>query len=127
MSVYLKQLYRIVQSEGYNNINIPLTLQHIELLFLCFESPALDLKEKYSIFGALEQMVILYKYQEEDKKFLANIKAVLDKIHSLALSGQEAQNGDTIKSAFMLTEAMFAINCNDTHAMVIETCLNQLF
>ena len=32
-----------------------------------------------------------------------------------------------IKSAFMLTEAMFAINSNEAHSMIIENCLNQLF
>lgn len=31
---------------------------------MCFENQSLDLKQKYSIFGALEQMLILYKYQE---------------------------------------------------------------
>jgi len=27
----------------------------------------------------------------------------------------------------MLTEAMFAINSNEAHSMIIENCLNQLF
>jgi len=90
MSVYLKSLYRVIQSDGYNNIDVPATLQHIELLFLCFESPALELKEKYSIFGALEQMVILYKYQEtSEPSFNTNIKSVLLKIQQLASQGQE--------------------------------------
>ena len=80
MAVYLKQVYRIIQSEGYSVIDVPATLQHIELLFLCFESPALELKEKYNLFGPLEQMVLLYKYQEVEDKFLTNIKQVLVKI-----------------------------------------------
>ena len=70
-----------MQSDGYNNIDIPQTLKHIELLFICFESPALELKQKYSIFGAVEQMILLYKYQESDgAKFLSNIKQILQKI-----------------------------------------------
>jgi len=54
LSVYSKSFYRTVQSDGYNNIDIPGTMKHIELLFMCFESTALELKSKYSIFGALE-------------------------------------------------------------------------
>lgn len=81
LSVYLKQLYRMIQAEGYNNIQIPNTLQHIELLFMCFENQSLDLKHKYSIFGALEQMLILYKYQENSTdEFTNNIKSVLGKL-----------------------------------------------
>lgn len=44
LSVYCKQFYRVVTSNGYNNINIPQTLQHIEYLFSCFESTAIELK-----------------------------------------------------------------------------------
>lgn len=64
LSVYCKQFYRVVSSAGYNTIDIPKTLSHIELLFKCFESNSIELKQKYSIFGALEQMILLYKYQE---------------------------------------------------------------
>ena len=64
LSVHLKQIYRVIQAEGYNQTNVEVTLQHIELLFMCFETQALDLKQKYAMFGALEQMLILYKYQE---------------------------------------------------------------
>jgi hypothetical protein len=54
ISMFLKNFYRQVQSEGYNNIDLPSTLKHIEYLLICFESQAIELKQKYSIFGALE-------------------------------------------------------------------------
>ena len=120
ISVYLKQLYRVVQSEGYNNIDTPSTLQHIELLFMCFENQSLDLKHKYSIFGALEQIMILYKYQESTPgAYLKNIESVLGKVSQLAAQGVENQNSDSIKSSFLLTEVMFAVNCNEAHALVL--------
>ena len=44
LSVYCKQFYKVVSSQGYNVIDIPKTLSHIELLFKCFESSAIELK-----------------------------------------------------------------------------------
>ena len=64
--MYSKNTFRAVQSDGYNNVNIQRTLNLLENLFKCFESPLIDLKAKYSILGALELMVNLYKYQEEE-------------------------------------------------------------
>lgn len=88
LSIYCKQFYRVVASNGYNNINIPATLQHIQYLLVCFESPAIELKQKYSIFGALEQMILLYKYQEnEGPKFWENITQILNRIQQLAVTG----------------------------------------
>jgi hypothetical protein len=70
-----------VSANGYNTIDIPKTLSHIELLFQCFESNAIELKAKYSIFGAMEAMVMLYKYQENaGASFHEHIDSILGKI-----------------------------------------------
>lgn len=66
LAVYCKQLYRVIASNGYNHINIPGTLDHIRLLFTQIESPDIELKQKYNIIGALESMLLLYKYQENE-------------------------------------------------------------
>ena len=88
LSVYCKQFYRVVSSNGYNTIDIPKTLNHIELLFQCFESNVIELKAKYSIFGAMEQMVMLYKYQENTGPgFFEHINTILNKIQQLAVQG----------------------------------------
>ena len=50
LSVYCKQFYRELASDGYNNVNIPATLTHLELLFMCLESQSIELKQKVSIF-----------------------------------------------------------------------------
>lgn len=48
---------------------------------MCFENQTLGLKEKYSIFSALEQMLILYNYQQADiQVYLNNIRSMLGKI-----------------------------------------------
>lgn len=111
LAVYCKQLYRVIASNGYNNVNIPGTLDHIRLLFEQIECPALELKQKYNIIGALESMLLLYKYQEnENNSFQENINSILDKVQQLAVLGDKNQNYDTIKSALMLTESVFSIN-----------------
>jgi hypothetical protein len=128
LSVYCKQFYRVVSSAGYNNIDIPKTLNHIELLFQCFESNSIELKQKHSIFGALEQMILLYKYQENpNQQFLNNIQSILNKIELLATQGQESLNSDTLKSSFMLTEVMFSIGNDEVQKRIIDTCLTKLY
>lgn len=113
LAVYLKQLYREIQAEGYNTINEGLTLQHIELLFMCFENQFVDLKQKLAIHSALEQMLVLYNYQKSDNaSYATNIKSILSKISQLCLQGLETQNNDVLKSAFMLAEVMYSISCN---------------
>jgi len=54
LSVYCKQFYRVVASKGYNEVNIPATLQHISNLMTCFENTSIELKQKFNMFGALE-------------------------------------------------------------------------
>lgn len=128
ISVYLKQVYRVIQADGYNNINVPLTLEHISLLFLCFESQSLDLKHKLSVFGALEQMLLLYKYQETTKeKYLTNITSILAKISQLTDLGIESLNADTLKSSFLLAEVTFSLNCPETHLTVLQQCMPKLY
>ena len=74
LAVYCKQLYRVIASNGYNHVDIPGTLDHIRLLFTQIESPAIELKQKFNIIGALESMLLLYKYQEnENGSFQENI------------------------------------------------------
>ena len=88
LSVYCKQFYRVVASNGYNNVNIPATLQHIQYLLTCFENPSIELKQKFNMFGALEQIILLYKYQEnEGEKFWSNISQILNRIQQLAVTG----------------------------------------
>jgi len=44
-------------------------------------SSSLDLKPKFSVLGALEQMIMLYKYQEHEAPvFMNNITAILEKV-----------------------------------------------
>jgi len=67
IAVYAKQLYKTIVNVGYNKVqreNINRTLRHIQLLFTCFESPFIELREKSFLFDALQPMVLLYKYQE---------------------------------------------------------------
>lgn len=128
LAVYIKQLYREIQAEGYNTINEGVTLQHIELLFMCFENQSVDLKQKLAIHSALEQMLILYNYQKSDNQsYVANIKSILNKISQLCLQGVESQNNDVLKSAFMLVEVMYSNACNQTHTLVIEECMGNFY
>jgi hypothetical protein len=128
LSVYCKQFYRVVSTAGYNKIDIPKTLSHIELLFQCFESSAIELKQKYSIFGALEQMILLYKYQENPgPTFFTNIQSILTKIELLASQGQESLSSDTLKSSFMLTEVMFSIGNDEVQKKILDTCISKLY
>ena len=128
LSVYCKQFYRVVSTAGYNKIDIPKTLSHIELLFQCFESSAIELKQKYSIFGALEQMILLYKYQENPgPTFFTNIQSILSKIELLASQGQESLSSDTLKSSFMLTEVMFSIGNDEVQKKILDTCISKLY
>jgi hypothetical protein len=91
LAVYCKQLYRVIASNGYNHVNIPGTLDHIRLLFTQIECPALELKQKYNIIGALESMLLLYKYQEnENGSFQENINSILDKVQQLAVLGDKS-------------------------------------
>jgi len=57
-------------------------------------------------------MILLYKYQEQSDTFIKNIQHILQKIQNLAQQGTDSQNADQIKSAFMLTEAMFSVHCD---------------
>jgi hypothetical protein len=128
LSVYCKQFYRVVSSAGYNSIDIPKTLSHIELLFKCFESNAIELKAKYSIFGAMENMVMLYKYQENaGAGFDEHIDSILKRIEQMAVQGMEQANGDTLKSSFMLTEVMFSIGQDQTQLKIISVCISKLY
>ena len=83
MSIYGKQFYQKVQKEGLQNVNVDKTLTHINLLFECFESPALELKQKFGIFSALESMVQLYLFQETGDTFTKNMNQIMEKIKSL--------------------------------------------
>ena len=66
ISIYAKQFYFKVSTDGYSNVDIPKTLKHIEYLFLCLKSPSLELKQKYGLLTGLEKMLLLYNYQEND-------------------------------------------------------------
>jgi len=48
------------------------------------------LKQKYNIIGALESMLLLYKYQEnENGSFQENINSILEKVQQLAVLGDK--------------------------------------
>lgn len=113
LAVYCKQLYKLIVQAGYNNVqrvDIERTLRHIELLFMCFESKEIELKQKAFIFDALQPMVLLYKYQENlGEGYFKNITDIANKIKQQAVNGLQAEDSDMLKSSFMLTDAMFSL------------------
>ena len=127
LSVYCKQFYRELASAGYNKVNIPVTLKHLELLFMCLESSAIELKQKASIFQAFEQMMLLYKYQETQPKFTETFQAILLKIQQMVAQGAEHKSIDTIKSTLHLAEAMFAVQDNETQELVNSILMSQIY
>lgn len=71
---------------------------------------------------------MLYKYQENTgQSFHEHINTILNKIQQLAVQGQEQQNGDTLKSSFMLTEVMFSIGIDQVQSKIIEVCITKLY
>jgi len=95
---------------------------------MCFESTALELKSKFHLIGPLEQLIHLYKYQEQQQQaFMQHFEEILQKISALTTLGQQLQNGDIIKSAFMLIEVMFAVNQGEAHVKVNELCMGLQF
>ena len=76
----------------------------------------------------MENMVILYKYQENaGAGFDEHIDSILKRIEQMAVQGMEQSNGETLKSSFMLTEVMFSIGLDQTQLKIISVCINKLY
>ena len=129
ISIYAKQFYFKVSTDGYTNVDISSTLKHIEYLFVCLKSSTIELKQKYGILTGLEKMLLLYNYQENQgsQQYITTFTQITGQIQQLALNGQETQNPDVIKSSFMLTEALFSVENDSVHKKVQEVCLLKLF
>ena len=79
VALYTKQVYRVISAVGHNQVDKDQTLQHIDTLFKCIQSENLELKAKSSITAAYEQMLVLYRYQENDAESLtATILKILE-------------------------------------------------
>ena len=130
LAVYCKQLYKLIVQAGYNNVqrvDIERTLRHIELLFMCFESKEIELKQKAFIFDALQPMVLLYKYQENlGEGYFKNITDIANKIKIMAVNGLQAEDSAMLKSSFMLTDAMFSLGEDKSLKIIQEVCVTQL-
>ena len=57
VSVYTKSFYRNVYNNGMRNMSADTSLIHIQFLFDAISSLALNLKAKFSMVQALEQML----------------------------------------------------------------------
>ena len=78
VAVHTKNVFRVIAAVGHNQVRIDNTLEHIDTLFKCLQSENLDLKAKFHITSAYEQMLILYRYQENDATSLqGNILKIL--------------------------------------------------
>jgi hypothetical protein len=72
-------------------------------------------------------MMLLYKYQETEPKFLDNFNSILVKIQQMVVQGSEQKDIDTIKSTLHLAEAMFAVMDNQTQDLVNTILMSQIY
>lgn len=103
-------------------------MQHIETLFKCIQSENLELKAKFNITQAYEQMLVLYRYQENDAETLSqNILQILQSISEQIQSSSNTLLPESLKTCFMLTESMFALMDQSINQLAVKICVEQLY
>ena len=109
-------------------MNIQSTLEHIHYLFECIKSKELDLKPKFSVIGAFESMLILYRYQENNVHSLNdNIIKILQNILQFINDSSQSPSPDSMKSCFMLTESMFSLMDPAINQHTVRICVERLY
>ena len=103
-------------------------MQHIDTLFKCIQSENLELRAKSSITSAYEQMLVLYRYQENDADSLnANILKILESVSHQITNSANTLVPESMKTCFMLTESMFSLMDQSINQLAVKICVEQLY